>query len=154
MTPVGQGITEMNPVGAGYNIYSGVTTGNDMWGNPMGAGGYVSAGLTFIPGVGWVKAIGRAGNIVNRFGHIFGKAEHALGSLVLKFGSEEKAFLAVQDAANAALKAGKLTPNSKGILRSGDMGDIIDVGGMSVRLIGGKVENGIVIISSFSRKGL
>jgi RHS repeat-associated protein len=90
----------------------------------------------------------------NRLKHIFGKSEHALGSLVAKFGSEEKAFSAVQNAANEALKAGRLTPNSAGILPNGDMGHIIDVGGMNVRLIGGKVEDGKVIISSFSRKGL
>jgi hypothetical protein len=51
-------------------------------------------------------------------------------------------------------KAGKLTPNAKGILPSGDLGNIINVGGMDVRLIGGRVENGQVILSSFSRKGL
>jgi len=32
--------------------------------------------------------------------------------------------------------------------------DPINVGGMNVRLIGGRVENGQVILSSFSRKGL
>lgn len=86
--------------------------------------------------------------------HIFGKSEHALESLVTKFGSEEKAFEAVQNAANNALKARRLTPNSSGVLPSGDLGNIIDVGGMNVRLIGGKVEDGKVIIASFSRKGL
>ncbi|MCA6440917.1 MAG: RHS repeat-associated core domain-containing protein, partial [Chitinophagaceae bacterium] len=90
----------------------------------------------------------------NRLKHIFGKSEHALESLVAKFGSEEKAFEAVQEAANEALKAGRLTPNSAGILPNGDLGHIIDVGGMKVRLIGGKVEDGKVIISSLSRKGL
>lgn len=88
----------------------------------------------------------------NRLNHIFGKSEHALEGLVTKFGSQEKAFNAVQNAANQALKAGKLTPNTQGILPK--VGEIINVGGMNVRLIGGKVENGRVIISSFSRKGL
>ncbi len=60
----------------------------------------------------------------------------------------------MQNAANQALKAGKLTPNAKGILPSGDLGNIINAGGMNVRLIGGRVENGKVILSSFSRKGL
>lgn len=54
-----------------------------------------------------------------RLTHIFGKSEHALSSLVAKFGSEQKAFEAVENAANKALKAGKLTPNSGGILPSG-----------------------------------
>jgi RHS repeat-associated protein len=89
-----------------------------------------------------------------RLHHIFGKSEHALESLVTKFGSQEKAFNAVQEAANKALKAGELRPNSAGILPTGDLGHIINVDGVSVRLIGGKVEDGQVIISSFSRKGL
>ncbi len=91
---------------------------------------------------------------LNRLNHIFGKAEHALESLVNKFGSQEGAFDAVQNAANKAFKAEKLTPNAKGILPSGDLGNIINVGGIDVRLIGGRVENGQVILSSFSRKGL
>ncbi|SDA79698.1 RHS repeat-associated core domain-containing protein [Algoriphagus alkaliphilus] len=90
----------------------------------------------------------------NRLHHIFGKSEHALESLVKKFGSEAKAYNAVQKAADLALKTGKLTPNANGVLPSGNLGNIIDVGGMNVRLIGGRAENGKVIISSFSRKGL
>ncbi|WP_020404499.1 RHS repeat-associated core domain-containing protein [Gracilimonas tropica] len=91
---------------------------------------------------------------LNRLNHIFGKSEHALESLVMKFGSQEEAFKAVQTVANEALKAGKLTPNARGILPSGNLGNIINVRGMDVRLIGGKVEDGKVILSSFSRKGL
>jgi hypothetical protein len=98
------------------------------------------------------------GNLDNaafhRLRHIFGKAEHALGNLVAKFGSEEKAFNAVQNAANEALKAGKLTPSAGGILPSGDLGNIINVDGIDVRLIGGRIDNDKVVISSFSRKGL
>jgi RHS repeat-associated protein len=90
----------------------------------------------------------------NRLHHIFGKSEHALESLVNKFGSEAKAYNAVQKAADLAAKTGKLTPNANGILPSGSLGNIINVGGMNVRLIGGRVENGKVVISSFSRKGL
>ncbi len=96
----------------------------------------------------------RTGVSTNRLNHIFGKSEHVLESFVKKFGSQEKAYNAVQNAANQALKAGKLTPNAKGILPSGDMGNIINVSGMNIRLIGGRVENGQVILSSFSRKGL
>lgn len=72
--------------------------------------------------------------------------------MISRFGSQENAFNAVQNAANQALKAGKLIPNKQGILPK--VGEILDVGGIKVRLIGGKVENGKVIISSFSRKGL
>ena len=108
-----------------------------------------------IPLFGWLKALrwGKVGIAANRLHHIFGKSEHQLGSLLAKFGgSQEKAFLAVEKAANEALKAGKLTANSSGILPK--VGEVLNVGGVEVRLIGGKVENGIVTISSFSRKGL
>lgn len=74
--------------------------------------------------------------------------------MVKSFGTEEKADDAVQKAANNALKQGKLTPNLKGVLPNGNNGNIINVAGKDVRLIGGKVENGRVILSSFSRKGL
>ena len=107
-----------------------------------------------IPLFGWLKALrwGKVGIAANRLHHIFGKSEHQLGSLLAKFGgSQEKAFLAVEKAANEALKAGKLTANSSGILPK--VGEVLNVGGVEVRLIGGKVENGIVTISSFSRKG-
>lgn len=91
---------------------------------------------------------------LNRLHHIFNKAEHALGPLVQKFGSEEKAFEAVQQAANQALTERKLVVGKNGVLPSGDNGNIINVGGITVRLIGGRVNNGIVDLSSFSRKGL
>ena len=90
----------------------------------------------------------------NRLNHIFGKSEHALDGLVKQFGSQEKAYQAVQNAANQALKNGRLTYNSNGILPSGNAGNIVSVGGTKVRLIGGKVVDGKVILSSFSRKGL
>lgn len=89
-----------------------------------------------------------------RLHHIFGKSEHALDDLVKNFGSQEAAFNAIQDAANAAAKAGKLTPNAKGVLPTGDLGNIISVGGFRVRLIGGRIVDGVVQISSASRKGL
>ena len=88
----------------------------------------------------------------NRFNHIFGKSEHALESLVQKFGSEEKAFDAVQKAANKAFKSGQLEASVNGVLPK--VGAVINVNGMNVRLIGGLVKEGKVIISSFSRKGL
>lgn len=70
-----------------------------------------------------------------------------MGSIVLKYGSQEAAFEAVQSAANKALMEGALTPNASWILPSGDLGNIINV-------IGGRVEGDQVIISSFSLKGL
>ncbi len=90
----------------------------------------------------------------NRYIHIFEKEMHELNSLVAKFGTQEEAYQAVQKAANLALMEGKLTPNAKGVLKSGNAGDIIDVEGMPVRLIGGWIKDGKVVISSFSRYGL
>ena len=89
----------------------------------------------------------------NRLNHIFGKAEHALDDLVTRFGSQDKAYAAVQRAADAALAEGKLIPGRNGVLPSGDAGIIIDVAGTPVRLIGGRVKDGAVQLSSFSRKG-
>jgi RHS repeat-associated protein len=91
----------------------------------------------------------------NTLNHVFGKEEHNLGGLLDEFGgSQTDAFGAVQDAANKALKDGKLTTNSKGILPSGDNGIIVNVAGQDVRLIGGRVIDGKVEISSFSQKDL
>ena len=88
-----------------------------------------------------------------RYTHIFEKESHNLGDLVQKFGSEADAFNAVDEAAQSAFKAGQLAPNVNGILPKGDLGHIINVGGMNVRLIGGRVIDGRVFISSFSRYG-
>ena len=89
---------------------------------------------------------------LNKLNHIFGKSSHVLQNLVLKFGSEEKAFIAVEKVANKALEAGELVPNAKGILPS--IGKVLNVDGINVQMIGGKVVNGKVIISSLSRQGL
>ena len=90
----------------------------------------------------------------NQLNHIFGKADHNLGSFVNQLGSRENAFNAVQQAANQALRSGNLVVGRNGILPNGNAGNIINVGGTAVRLIGGRVVNGQVQISSFSRRGL
>jgi hypothetical protein len=77
-----------------------------------------------------------------------------LDGLVRQYGSQANAYRAVQNAADQALKNGRLTPDANGILATGNAGNTINVGGTSVRLIGGRVEDGKVILSSFSRKGL
>jgi len=90
----------------------------------------------------------------NRLHHIFDNPQHALDGLVRASGGREQAFLRVQEAADAALRNGLLKPDSKGLLPRGDAGPILDVGGTQVRLIGGRVVDGRVEISSISRKGL
>lgn len=122
----------------------------------IGGGGIMKVGslLKSPKLVNWIKGLLGKGKDANRLNHIFGKSEHALNNLVRQFGSQEKAYNAVQKAANQALKNGQLTPNAKGILPSGNAGNIINVGGTNVRLIGGRVGDGNVVLSSFSRKGL
>lgn len=90
----------------------------------------------------------------NQLHHIFDKAEHALDDFVKASGGQEQAFRRLQAAANDALKRGELVPGPNGILPRGDAGAIIDVGGTPIRLIGGRVVNGTVHISSASRRGL
>lgn len=90
----------------------------------------------------------------NKLHHIFDKEEHALDDFVKSQGGQQKAFHAIQRAANQALREGKLVPGPNGLLPGGDAGPIIDVVGTKIRLIGGRVVNGIVQIASASRKGL
>jgi RHS repeat-associated protein len=89
-----------------------------------------------------------------RLSHIFGKSDHNLDTLVEQFGSQREAFDAVQHAANQALRNGTLTVGNNGVLPTGNDGNIINVNGTAVRLIGGRVVDGQVEISSFSRFGL
>lgn len=105
-------------------------------------------------GIGGGRVAPVAPKVVNQLNHIFGKSEHALDDFVIAHGSQEAAFGAMQQAANQALAAGRLTTNAAGILPNGNAGHIIDVAGTQIRLIGGRVVNGVVEISSFSRKGL
>jgi hypothetical protein len=90
----------------------------------------------------------------NRLNHIFGKTEHALDDFVRASGGREQAFMRIQEAANAALREGRLPVGPNGILPNGNAGPIIDVGGTQIRLIGGRVVDGIVEIASASRRGL
>lgn len=90
----------------------------------------------------------------NKLHHIFDKEEHALDDFVKSQGGQEQAFRAIQNAANQALRDGKLAPGPSGLLPGGDAGPVIDVVGTKIRLIGGRVVNGIVQIASASRKGL
>jgi RHS repeat-associated protein len=95
------------------------------------------------------------GRIMNaRFIHIFDKPKHDFSSFLAKYETQEDAFNAIQKAADEALANGKLTPDARNVLPKGDLGNIIDVDGMDVRLIGGFISDGKVVISSLSRYGL
>jgi hypothetical protein len=90
----------------------------------------------------------------NRLHHIFDKPEHALDDFVRASGGRERALLRIQEAADAALRDGLIKPGPGGVLPVGNDGFILNVGGIQVRLIGGRVVDGRVEISSVSRKGL
>ena len=139
-------ITSLSPLSVGmdaYTLFTGQNYGEKS--EEQVSWGWRVAGV--LPFVSEAKKL-------QRLHHIFGKTEHALEPLVKKFGSQEKALEAIQNAANKALKENRLNIGNKGILPTGDNGNIIKVGGMDVRLIGGRVSNGSVTISSVSRKGL
>lgn len=89
-----------------------------------------------------------------RLHHIFGQSKHQLDDFVAASGGREQALRRIEDAANAALRAGQLTFDRNGVLPSGDAGPIINVDGTLIRLIGGRVVDGVVIVSSASRMGL
>jgi RHS repeat-associated protein len=90
-----------------------------------------------------------------RLEHIFGQGgKHALEKFAAANGGPARAFDLVQKAANEALAAGKLAVGPGGIIASGNAGPIIDVAGTQIRLVGGRVIDGAVRISSFSRMGL
>jgi hypothetical protein len=90
----------------------------------------------------------------NKLKHIFGNPQHALDDLVKAHGGESEAFRAIEHAANKALAKGKLSIQSNGVLPGKDAANIIDVNGIPVKIIGGRVENGTVRIGSVSRKGM
>ena len=104
--------------------------------------------------VGVTQVFASKSDMQGRLHHTFGDPSHNLDSLVNACGSRESAFFEVNKAANEALRQGKLNPNAQGILPSGNNGDIINVSGMQVRLIGGRITEDGVSISSFSRRGL
>jgi hypothetical protein len=91
----------------------------------------------------------------NKLNHIFGDASHKLDDLVkVSGGSQTNAFNAVQDAANTALKEGRLSVGPNGVLPGGQAGAILNVNGVNVQLVGGRIINGEVQIGSFSRRFL
>ena len=140
---------------------SGADIADDMAVDAYGGNGPTAVAATWI-GHGALKKVKNAIKWLSakpsvdpaRLHHIFDKPEHVLDDLVNEHGSQERAFNAIQDAANKALKEGKIITNSNGIIPTGDSGPIVNVGGTQVRLIGGRVIDGVVRLSSASRQGL
>ena len=137
------------------------STGTIQWG---GLGGVIdAAGDGMLLGLGGVRGasstvlaetagLGTAN--ANKLQHVFGKAEHGLEPLVKAAGSREKAYQSVQEAANKAFQEGRLRPNEQGVLPGGNGGAILEVSGVNVQMVGGRVVNGEVKIGTFSRRDL
>ncbi|MGX5203189.1 hypothetical protein [Aliikangiella sp. IMCC44632] len=86
---------------------------------------------------------------LNKINHIFGKARHKLDDLVEACGSEAKAFDKLNEAAQAALKNGRLN------LKNGiNTETVVTVNGVDVVLVGGRVINGRFVLGSASRSRL
>jgi hypothetical protein len=107
-------------------------------------------GVLLFAGLGEANAANKAAKaarIANRLKHIF-RSEHNLEALVRASGSVEEAFNAATRAANQALKDGLLAPDAVGILPGGGAGAILNVNGVKVQMVGGRVMNGEVRIST------
>lgn len=87
---------------------------------------------------------------LNQIAHVFPRAEKGLEGLVrASGGSELTALRAVQAAANQALAEGRIVAGTNGILPANGLGAILNVNGVNVQLIGGRVMNGVVELGSF-----
>ena len=79
---------------------------------------------------------------------LFPRAEKNLAALVEASGSELNALRAVQVAANRALAEGRLVAGPNGVLPGNGLGAVLTVNGVNIRLIGGRIVNGVVEIGS------
>ncbi|MGH8548940.1 MAG: hypothetical protein ACRERU_10140, partial [Methylococcales bacterium] len=64
-------------------------------------------------------------------------------------GSAENVYSAVQQAANQAMRDGLLRPGANGVLTGAGSGAVLNLNGVNIQLIGGRVIDGIVQIGSF-----
>jgi len=114
-----------------------------------------SAFVPFVAGAGMVvrgaRAAEGAARVVdaNKLNHIFRPGKNLDELVRASGGSAESAYTAVQQAANQALKDGLLTPGANGVLPGAGAGVVLDVNGVSVQLIGGRVTDEVVHIGSF-----
>ena len=87
------------------------------------------------------KGLGGLAAQTNKIKHIFGKSEHKLDELVTEFGSQEKAFKAMQDATQATVKSNDL----RGVFET-----TVRVGSQDV-VVRGKVIDGVAKIGTAFR---
>jgi len=84
----------------------------------------------------------------NTLNHIFRPGHNLDGLVRASGGSTEGAFNAAQQAANQALREGLLAPGANGVLPGAGAGAILNVNGVNVQMIGGRVIDGAVHIGS------
>jgi hypothetical protein len=95
------------------------------------------------------RAAPSAANIANKVNHIFREGKNLDGLVRASGGSAEAAYRAVQNAATEALRQGLLKPGANGVLPGAGAGAVLNVNGVSIQLIGGRVVDGVVRIGSF-----
>jgi hypothetical protein len=78
----------------------------------------------------------------NKLNHIFGQAKHNLDDFVGKFGSQDEAFFAIQDATQAAFNAGDVATGARGVFRQ-----TVRVAGQDLT-VEGRVIDGVVRVGT------
>jgi len=74
--------------------------------------------------------------------HIFANRRHNLGPLVRQYGSREAAAQAIHNAVDAALQAGELIPNARGVFEAP-----LEIGGNQVT-VRGVILSGTAVLGS------
>lgn len=90
-----------------------------------------------------------AANVANKISHIFREGKNLEGLVHASGGSAEAAYRGVQQAANEALRTGAVRSGANGILPGAGRGAVLNINGVNVQLIGGRVINGEVRLGSF-----
>ena len=106
-------------------------------------------------GVASSGATAVSAKVASKIEHIFGNASHNLDALLdVSGGSRQAAFDALQTAANRALANGELKPSSNGVLPGSQSGAVLNVNGVDVQMVGGRVVDDTVELGSASRRFL
>ena len=107
------------------------------------------AGGAAIGAIGKLGLAAASAKELNQIAHVFPRAEKGLEGLVRASGSELNALRGIQAAANQALTEGRIAVGANGILSGNGLGAVLNVNGVNVQLIGGRVVNGAVELGSF-----
>jgi hypothetical protein len=150
----------LTPAEKALTIYAGVTAvavGGAALAEAGAAVSSLGGGRVIVPSdapIVGTAAGGISASLKERLTHIFERGGHLLDDFVKESGSSVRALERIQRAANLALKRGELTHSANGVLPTSDAGNIITVGTTQMRLLGGRIIDGVVKISTVSRQGL